>query len=121
MKKLRKLTVLTVCWLFTSLAASLYAQTTVNLSSAGTLSEKITDKNVTHLILTGHIDARDFLFMRDNMSNLSVVDLSGVTIDAYQGTGGPAAETGPSGLICGNVATGYVYYQANEIPACSFY
>jgi hypothetical protein len=40
-------------------------------------------KTVTNLTVTGTIDARDFGTMRNYMSRLSVVDLSGVTIAAY--------------------------------------
>jgi hypothetical protein len=90
MKPLKTLAILVVCWLFTSLSAHVYAQTTINLSSPGTLKNVAEIENVTHLIVTGTIDARDVKFMRDNMPNLAVLDLSGVTIAAYTGNEGTA-------------------------------
>lgn len=66
------------------------AQGTISVSgvTAGDLSNAITvaggDLNtVANLTVSGTIDARDFLTMRDNMPLLAIVDLSGVTIDAY--------------------------------------
>ncbi|MDR0682684.1 MAG: hypothetical protein LBG15_12700, partial [Dysgonamonadaceae bacterium] len=43
-----------------------YAQTTVNLSSPGTLKNVADITSVTDLILTGSIDARDVAFICDN-------------------------------------------------------
>ena len=61
---------------------------TVNVSAGGlskalTKTEKTT---VTNLTITGTIDARDFLIMRDSMPVLSVLDISAVSISAYSGT-----------------------------------
>ena len=36
-------------------------------SSAGGLSEQVTDVNATTLVVTGTMDARDFYFIVDNM------------------------------------------------------
>jgi uncharacterized repeat protein (TIGR02543 family) len=83
---LKKLVVLLVCWLFASLPAYVYAQTTtVNLNSAGTLKDVVDITAATNLTITGSIDARDFAFIRDNIPNLAVLDLSGVKIEAYTG------------------------------------
>ncbi|MCX6327378.1 MAG: leucine-rich repeat protein [Bacteroidia bacterium] len=81
---------------------------TVNVSAGG-LSEALTvnEKNTfTKLRLTGVIDARDFKTMRDNMPLLAVLDLSGVTIAAYNGIEG----TGP----------GSSKYPADAIPKFAF-
>ena len=63
---------------------------------------------VTHLVINDTIDSRDFATMRDNMPNLSVLDLSNATIAAYNGTEGSA------GLRV-------YYYSANAIPEFAFY
>lgn len=64
------------------------------LSTALTPTEKST---VTNLKVTGTIDYRDFLTMRDNMPLLAVIDLSGAVVTAYSN------------------------YPANSIPYDSFY
>ncbi|WP_243348711.1 leucine-rich repeat domain-containing protein [Parabacteroides sp. FAFU027] len=82
----------------------------VNVASAGTLSTLLTSTErttVTDLTVTGTIDARDFKFMRDNISQLANLNLSGVTIAAYSGTGGTSVRS---------TAT----YAANEMPVSSF-
>jgi hypothetical protein len=58
----------------------------------------ITD--ITHLTLTGDIDARDVMFMRDSMAALMELDLSGATMVEYTGMEGA--------------------YPANEMPEYSF-
>jgi hypothetical protein len=80
-------------------------------NSAGSLSSKI-NSNVrsflTNLTVIGTIDARDFKTIRDSLPGLSIVDLSGATIVAYNGTNGPA----------GIVITSY----ANDVvPNSAFY
>jgi outer membrane protein OmpA-like peptidoglycan-associated protein len=64
-------------------------------------------ETVTHLILTGSIDACDFKTMRDNMRALKVVDLSKVSIAAYSGDKGTEH----------NAAK----YKANTIPQNAFF
>jgi hypothetical protein len=59
--------------------------------TAGGLSGALTSTElriVTNLIVTGTIDARDFAFMRFNMPNLSILDLSTVTIQEFVGRDG---------------------------------
>jgi sugar lactone lactonase YvrE len=83
---------------------------TVNVLTAGSLSAALTPaelNTVTDLTLTGTIDASDFKVLRDNMTALSVLDISGVTIVAYTGTQGPVSAT--------------VAYPANEIPQDAFF
>jgi len=93
--------------------ASLLAQTTktVHVTSQGTLKNLISDsetKTLTTLTVTGSIDARDFVFMRDKIKLLSILDLSAATIKNYSGTDGTN-----SGL-----STSYL---DNEIPMYAFY
>lgn len=73
---------------------------TINIASAGTLNTLLTSdelNTVTNLTLTGQIDQRDFVTMRDKMAALTNVDLKGVNILAYSN------------------------YAANEIPIDAFY
>jgi hypothetical protein len=84
------------------------------VSTAGGLSTAITTaggnpSTVTSLTITGTIDARDFLVMRDNLPALSVINLSAVTIAAYTGTQGTQGSD-----------NNYVY-AANAIPIEAFY
>jgi len=70
------------------------APTTIAVpSTGGGLSTAITSaggdlNTVTNLAVTGVLDARDFVTMRDKMPLLAVIDLSGTTIAAYSGAGG---------------------------------
>lgn len=77
--------------------------------SAGELKQAVGDnlETATKLIVTGTIDARDFKIMRDEMPNLSYIDLSNATIVAYNGSEGtsPVKNT---------------FYQANTIPEYAF-
>lgn len=64
---------------------------TIQLTNAGTLFSNLTStelNNITDLAITGTIDARDFKTLRDNMPALTILDLSGVSIVDYSGTGG---------------------------------
>ncbi len=63
---------------------------------------------ITHLSLTGTIDARDFKTMRDEMPALTDIDLSNVRIDSYTGT---------EGTIIKNYSW---TYPANAIPNFAF-
>lgn len=74
-----------------------------NLSSVLNANEKST---VTNLTIKGIVDARDFKTMRDDMPLLKELDLSGVTIVAYNGTEGTST--------WGND------YPANAIPESAF-
>lgn len=91
---------------------SIYGQTkTVNVITAGTLSTLITSAettSITTLTVTGKIDTRDFVFMRDKITLLAVLDLSAASIQAYTGT---------DGTYSGVTLT----YPANELPLCAFY
>jgi photosystem II stability/assembly factor-like uncharacterized protein len=82
---------------------------TVNISAGG-LSTALTAtelNSVSNLTITGTIDARDFVTMRDNMPALSILDISGANIVAYSGSAGTVAIN--------------TTYPANEIPQNAFY
>jgi hypothetical protein len=79
----------------------------INVTIAGTLNTLILDKNITNLTLTGSIDARDFLFLRDSLPKLSILDLSSVDIMEYTGTGGTSNNTSEA-------------YTKNTIPTYAF-
>ena len=83
---------------------------TVHVTNAGTLDNLLNsiEKNtITDLAITGTLDARDFRILRDSMVNLTVLDISAVTVVSYLGSEG----------------TGYYdsTYPANEIPEYAFY
>ncbi len=70
-----------------------------------------TERNsITHLKLTGTIDARDFRTMRDAMPALVDIDLEKVRIVSYKGEGGTVGVIKTKGS-----------YKANTIPANAFY
>lgn len=82
----------------------------IYVSNAGTLSTLLTEtekSTITNLTITGNIDARDFKCMRDNLSSLSVLDISMVKILKYEGTEGTYTFQQMS-------------YPENEIPTFAF-
>jgi len=76
----------------------------------GALRDSLGDDLIcnTNLTLTGTIDARDFKTMRDDMPALNTIDLSGVTIIAYNGSDGTSYQ-------------GNVNYPENTVPESAFY
>jgi hypothetical protein len=102
--------ILSAALLLTGLASYSQVSETVNLTAAGTLKTySFTNPaaTITNLTVTGRMDARDIQFMRDSMDVLAVLDMGGVTIDAYTGTAGTAYGINYS-------------YLANEMPSESF-
>ena len=100
---------------FIGFASGIFAQgsKTLNLATAGTLSTLLASTElttITNLTLIGTIDARDFKTMRDEMPLLIVLDLSGVTIAAYNGVGGtsPISVDFPADAI-----PDYAFYNSN--------
>ncbi len=68
---------------------------TVNITlfvpKAGALKEQLTKEEaskVTHLTLTGKLNAKDFKLMRDSLVKLEVLDISNASITAYMGKEG---------------------------------
>ena len=86
-------------------AISITAATPGCLMGTSTLdaSQKLT---TTGLTISGTIDARDFKVIRDEMTALTVIDLSGVSIAAYTGTDG--------------TFNGDFPYTQNDIPLYAF-
>lgn len=97
--------------LFFSYAINAQVYKTINIAEVNTLSTLLTSQEkstVTHLTLTGVMDARDFKIIRDEIPNLAELDLQGVVINAYTGDGGTSPFYNPK-------------YPADELPAYSFY
>jgi hypothetical protein len=86
-----------------------YSLKTLSLTAGGLLSHLTTEEltGITHIFLSGTIDARDFKTMRDEMPLLEAVDLSQVTILEYSGGEGTAG-------------IGSIVYPANVIPDNAF-
>lgn len=83
---------------------------TIDVTSAGTLTALLTSEEkttITHLTVTGNINAQDVRCMRNEITNLAVLDLSQTVIQEYTGSNG--------------TASGTVTYPANEMPAYSFF
>ena len=85
---------------------------TVNNNTAGGLLDVLKSASVlntvTDLTITGNIDARDFVTMRDSCIALKTIDISNATIVSYvgsAGTNGPLFQT----------------YDANILPLNAFY
>ena len=82
----------------------------IHVIKAGTLVTYLTENEgneITHLTLTGNINAVDFRHLRDEFKNLTVLDISNADIRMHTGKGG----TSPDNL--------YVYPK-NCIPAYAF-
>jgi len=104
MKKLLSLFVFALFSLFSTAQIS----KTLDVLTPGTLNSLLTateKTSVTNLTLTGNINARDILTMRDNMPQLAVLDIGAVIIKEYMG----------------NATSNSTTYPANEIPEYSFY
>lgn len=100
---------------FSMLGHAAHVYKTVTGVTAGTLSTNFTTgtggetTTVTDLTITGTLDATDFKFMRDQLTVLYSLDISGVSIAAYTGTGG----TYPGGVN--------TVYAANALPKYAFF
>ena len=91
-----KKTILFFLGLIISLLMHASVTQTADVTDAGTLYTLVTSykADVTDLTVTGTIDARDFVTIRDSMPNLVNLDLSGSSIAAYQGTAqSPGSDT----------------------------
>jgi hypothetical protein len=91
-----------------ALMASAQVSQTLDVNTPGTLHTLASAylNTVTNLTITGNIDASDIKTMRDEMSLLAVLDLSGSNIKEYSGVG-----TDPNSTT----------YKANEMPSFSFF
>jgi len=105
---MKKTLLIIVCLLFFAVLANAQVSRTVNVPTAGTLNTLLSfaeKATLTNLTVTGYIDTRDVKCLRDEITNLNVLDLSTVTIQAYNGSGGTSSSTS---------------YPANELPENSF-
>jgi hypothetical protein len=103
--------ILLIYSVFISIVVQAQVSKTINVSSPGTLSSDLTvdeKDSVTNLTVTGTIDVRDFVIMRDSMPLLSSIDLGLATIAAYNDS---------TGLISYDSAV----YSANSLPIYSFF
>lgn len=101
---MRKLILLFLAAAMTTLASSAL---TVN-NTAGGLAQAVGDNTgITTLVVNGTMDARDFLFITEQLNELTSIDLSQVTIVAYQG----------GKTLYGTLTN----YRANEIPRTAFF
>ena len=85
-----------------ALTANLFAATaqevkkTYFVSKPGTLISMMTEEEanqVTHLTLTGKINAVDFRHLRDEFKNLQVLDIANASISMYSGKEGTYPDT----------------------------
>ena len=94
-----------------ALGAASQVSKTYYVSKPGTLISLMTQEeanSVTHLTLTGKLNAEDFRHLRDEFNNLKVLDISNAEIKMYSGKAG----TYPDGK--------FYMYMPNFIPAYAF-
>lgn len=89
------------------LVTVLQLQAVTVTSTAGKLSTKVTDHNITELTVNGTLDARDFLFIADELSKLKTLNLSNANIVAYKST------------LNDKLLPGEYHYAANTMPYCA--
>ncbi len=83
----------------------------VNANTPGSLLDsfnQVDKTTITSLRIIGTIDARDFKFIRDSLSMLAILDLSGANVAAYEGTEGTYSSASTT-------------YNAMTIPQRAFY
>jgi len=104
-----------------TLTATGFANQTISVSqyckmevvvTAGGLKKALEGKldEISDLTIRGTIDASDFKTIRDNMSELVALDLSGATIVTYSGADGTK-----------DPSSGVVNYQEDAVPASAFF
>ena len=111
--KIMKIKLLLISFLLAANALGAAAQVskTYYVSKPGTLISMMTEEeanSVTHLTLTGKLNAEDFRHLRDEFANLKVLDISNAEIKMYSGKAG----TYPNGK--------FYIYMPNFIPAYAF-
>ena len=81
--------ILLITYLCITFVLQAQAIKTVNITAGGLLFfvNREGKYDITHLAVTGAIDARDFKTMRDSLPHLSIIDLSGSRIVAYSTKG----------------------------------
>lgn len=76
-------------------------------TTSGNLASEVTDKTVTSLAISGEIDARDLVFVANDLTELTELDLSGASIVAYES----------DEPVLGNA----MRFAADELPATVFF
>ena len=76
-------------------------------NTAGQLSQNVQDTQITQLTVKGTMDARDFLFITDELTELTSIDLTEATI----------VPVNNGGVLYGTATS----YRANEIPRTAFF
>lgn len=87
--------------------ATLHMQALTVTSTAGKLANVVTNHGITSLEIKGLIDARDFKFIADELSDLKTLILTNVTIKAYKAT------------TKDNLFGGEQQFAENTIPYCA--
>ena len=93
--------------ILTIFLAQFFASAVTVSTTAGALSTKVSDRTITALTVRGTMDARDFLFINEELPSLKTLNLSGVTIAQYK-------PTDP-------MFFGTLEFPAGEIPAKAFF
>ena len=88
-------------------ATTLGSQALTVQNTAGQLSQLVTDTQITELTVTGTMDARDFLFITNELTELTSIDLSQVNILPVEN----------STMLYSTVTK----YAANEVPRTAFF
>lgn len=76
-------------------------------NTAGQLSQLVTNTQITELTVTGTMDARDFQFITNELTELTTIDLSQVTIVAVEG----------EKVLYGTISS----FEANAVPRTAFF
>lgn len=99
-----------VCTAFAQNAGTPENSKTYFVSKPGTLVSMLTEdeaNSVTHLTLTGKLNAIDFKHLRDEFKNLKVLDISNASISTYAGKNGTYPDR-------------FYVYPPNCVPAYAF-
>lgn len=88
-------------------ATALGSQAVTVQNTAGQLSQLVTNTQITELTVTGTMDASDFLFITNELTELTSINLSQVNIVAMEN----------GHMLYGTTST----YQANEVPRTAFF
>lgn len=89
------------------IAAALQLHAVTVTTTAGQLATVVTDNTITSLTISGTLDARDFKYITDELVNLKTLDLSNVTIVAYNST------------LDDEMIAGEYQHQARTLPYCA--
>ncbi len=89
------------------MVAALHAHAITVTTTAGKLATVVPDHNITSLTINGTIDARDFKFIADELTNLKTLELTNATIEAYSGT------------VDDGFLSGVLNFNANTLPHCA--